>query len=584
MRIVVVRRITQTFFVLLALLFALVSSPVEGPLGIRGWPVNWLLDLDPLVGLATVLATGTLYAGLLWGLATVALTLVFGRVFCGWICPFGALHQFVGWLGRKGRKRAEQAALNRPARGRRLKYYLLLWMLTAAAGDLLLHGMRLSFATPSLMVLVAAVAALLLAWLTAQKLVRRWRRAALVLVPLLGLWFGFGYLSGPVGERVASLQTGLLDPIPFLFRSLHLAVLPVLDDGAGFPWGGLRAVSGAWWVGLLFLAALLANLWQPRFYCRSLCPLGALLGLLGRNALWRVRRLPKACTSCGRCEFDCEGGCQPSETLRQQDCVLCFNCREVCPDEAIVYDRHRDPAVEDRSAGVSRRGFLTAAVAGAVTTPLVRMTPPDSSLSPGVIRPPGALPEASFLGRCLKCGQCLRVCPTNVLQPAAFEAGVEGLWTPILDNRAGKGGCEPNCVACSAICPTAAIRPLSIDEKMGQGPFRAQGPLRIGTSFVDRGRCLPWAMDRPCIVCEENCPVSPKAIFLREERVRPRDGGPEIVLKRPYVDPDRCTGCGICEHVCPLAGIAAIRVSPENESRNPRRRMTVRVGPRKEQG
>ncbi len=233
--------------------------------------------------------------------------------------------------------------------------------------------------------------------------------------------------------------------------------------------------------------------------------------------------------------------------------------------------------METLTTGVSRRGFLTAAVAGAVTTPLVRLPSEVSSLSSGVIRPPGALPEGEFLGRCVKCGQCLRVCPTNVLQPAFFEAGVEGLWTPILDNRAGTGGCEPSCVACSTVCPTAAIRPLTIDEKMGTGSFEERGPVRIGTSFIDRGRCLPWAMDRPCLVCEENCPVSPKAIFLREERVTERDGKTELVLARPYVDPVECIGCGICEHVCPLAGTAAIQVTPENETRNPRRRMTVDV-------
>jgi ferredoxin len=92
---------------------------------------------------------------------------------------------------------------------------------------------------------------------------------------------------------------------------------------------------------------------------------------------------------------------------------------------------------------------------------------------------------------------------------------LEGLWTPHLDFRLGTSGCQHNCIACGHVCPTAAIRPLALDERMGQGRFSNTGPVRIGTAFVDRGRCLPWAMGTPCIVCQENCPVSPKAITIQ---------------------------------------------------------------------
>jgi ferredoxin len=109
----------------------------------------------------------------------------------------------------------------------------------------------------------------------------------------------------------------------------------------------------------------------------------------------------------------------------------------------------------------------------------------------------------------------MRVCPTNVIQPAILAAGVEGLWTPRLDFRLGTSGCQHNCIACGHVCPTGAIRALALDERMGRGAHAAAGPIRIGTAFMDRGRCLPWAMGTPCIVCQENCPVSPKAITTR---------------------------------------------------------------------
>jgi ferredoxin len=110
----------------------------------------------------------------------------------------------------------------------------------------------------------------------------------------------------------------------------------------------------------------------------------------------------------------------------------------------------------------------------------------------------------------------MRVCPTNVIHPAGLAAGIEGLWTPMLNFRMGTSGCQHGCIACGNLCPTAAIRPISVEERLGKNKFSSQGPIRIGMAFVDRGRCLPWAMDRPCIVCQENCPVSPKAIFTRD--------------------------------------------------------------------
>jgi len=144
--------------------------------------------------------------------------------------------------------------------------------------------------------------------------------------------------------------------------------------------------------------------------------------------------------------------------------------------------------------------------------------------NPSLIRPPGALDEDRFLARCIRCGQCMRICPSNILQPALLEAGVQGLWTPAVNYRIGRSGCQPNCIACGQVCPTAAIRPLSLEEKQGLGEFAAAGPIRLGTAFVDRGRCLPWAMDRPCLVCHELCPVSPKAIFTRTSFETIRDG------------------------------------------------------------
>ena len=212
---------------------------------------------------------------------------------------------------------------------------------------------------------------------------------------------------------------------------------------------------------------------------------------------------------------------------------------------------------------VGRRELVLAGVFGLLFFPMARLSGGvRKNFSAGVIRPPGSVAEDEFLRRCIKCDQCIRVCPTNVLQPALFEAGLEGLWTPIMISK--MGWCELNCTLCSQVCPTGAIREISIAEKLGVGPFEAKGPIKTGTAFYNQGRCLPWAMDTSCVVCEEVCPVSPKAIFTRNVEVTDRWGA-TIELKRPYIDPVKCIGCGICEHECPVKDDPAVYVTAIGE-------------------
>ena len=575
MRIRTVRRISQVFFVALFLWFCVVATLGEKFWQLRGWPVNLFLDLDPLVALGTLLTTGTVYKGLLLALITIVATLFLGRVFCGWVCPFGAMHQFAGWLAHRKAKMAVRIKLDTYRRAQAVKYYILAAMLGAS------------------------------------------------------IW---GVLGG--GSAWApSLQTGLLDPIPLAHRSVNLALMPLVGHAADNAVVQARWYEGAWLIGGIFVVTLLLNIVIPRFFCRILCPLGALFGILSRFAPFRIGKRAAGCSNCRLCHSDCEGACDPENTVRTAECLMCMNCLTRCKDDTIEYRPQASAAGEIASPDVSRRGFLLSVAGGAVAAPLMRFARHDGiNRNPLVIRPPGALPEPEFLSRCIKCGQCMRACPTNIIQPAMLQAGVEGVWTPVLNFRIGTSGCQINCIACGHVCPTAAIRPLTIEEKRGAGAYESRGPVRMGLAFVDRNRCLPWAARKPCIVCQEVCPVTPKAIrvieafepvfdkpfqvaesaaqganrslrladaqlasgalsggdhFARIGATSPRrivgnstdtieieggeagDGPVELVLRvqRPWVDQDRCIGCGICEHECPVAGLRAVRVVADGETR-----------------
>jgi Pyruvate/2-oxoacid:ferredoxin oxidoreductase delta subunit len=152
----------------------------------------------------------------------------------------------------------------------------------------------------------------------------------------------------------------------------------------------------------------------------------------------------------------------------------------------------------------------------------------------------------------------MKACPTNAINPTIAEAGMAGFWTPHLIMT--QGYCEYTCTLCSSVCPTGAIREISAREKV-------ERPIIIGVAYVDRGRCLPWSGNGPCIVCQELCPTSPKAIYLRKEVVPGPDHAP-MVGNVPFVALKRCVGCGICENKCPVKGRPAITVIAAGETRS----------------
>jgi ferredoxin len=121
------------------------------------------------------------------------------------------------------------------------------------------------------------------------------------------------------------------------------------------------------------------------------------------------------------------------------------------------------------------------------------------------------------------------------------------------------GYCEYNCTLCGQVCPTQALEKLPLAEKV---------VLKIGLAWIDVDRCLPYAYQTPCIVCEEHCPTPVKAIWFEEREIPTKDGGTKL-MKLPVIDPEHCIGCGICEYMCPVMDKPAVYCTSAGETRDP---------------
>ncbi|MFW2366374.1 MAG: 4Fe-4S dicluster domain-containing protein, partial [Desulforhopalus sp.] len=305
--------------------------------------------------------------------------------------------------------------------------------------------------------------------------------------------------------------------------------------------------------------------------------LGALLGVLSIFPLFRIHRDTNLCTDCDLCLTRCEGACSPEGSLRLSECVVCMNCIDDCPENALSFSlppRMSTPV--SPAPDINRRHFVFAGLIGLIGFPLIRSNGKinDANYSPLMIRPPGSVAETEFIQKCIKCAQCIRVCPTNVLQPTGLqEGGIEALWTPVLNFNIGH--CQQKCSLCSYVCPTGAIREISVTEKLGFGKYIQDGPIRLGTAFINRSRCLPWANEIPCVVCQEVCPIAPKAIQTYDEEIKDAFGN-LVTLNKPFIIPDLCTGCGICQKECPVSDQPAAYVTAVGESRSQERRLLLR--------
>jgi polyferredoxin len=459
-------------------------------------PADIYLRLDPLLGLSAILAGREIVDRALWSLILIAATVLIGRFFCGYVCPLGAVIDFLDVLffGEKSRW-----APNADVRLRQVKFALLILFLSAA-----LVGTSLAY----------------------------------LLDPLALLTRTYTFMLFPLAITLLNLLLDLLRP---LFQALGWMGLSHLTYPQPAYYMSLITV-------LIFAGIIALNYFTPRFWCRYLCPLGALLALAAPLSLFR-RRVSPECNACEDCRKVCPMGAPgpTAETVRLAECIQCRTCVEACHQNAIRFPAF--PAAEQAGeylpVGLTRRGFLYSATGGLSVAFLADRTPFSRLQGKRqLIRPPGAIPEAEFMRTCVRCAECMKSCPTNTLQPCLWESGLAGLWTPKMDLRFAP--CEQNCNVCGRVCPTQAIRSLSLKEKTH---------AKVGTALLNRDLCLVWAQEKLCLICDEICPYN-AIVFRTVEGYR-----------RPVVIASRCNGCGFCEQRCPVQGESAIIVATNGETR-----------------
>jgi len=467
--------------------------------------VDLFLRLDPLLSLGTMAAARTFIPRLAWALIMVGLAIFLGRLFCGYVCPMGATIDFADWVSRKGRKGGRNS-FEASGKYRNLKYLFLL----GVAGTSLVGISSVFLFSP-------------------LSLITRF----------------YAFVLYPVALMMANL---FLDTFRPVFPALGL-------EGLAFARFNVPVFNTNLFVAALVLTVLLLGPLRPRFWCRNLCPAGAILALFSRKPLFR-RVVSEQCTSCGKCLRACPMAAIAEDfvTTAHSECITCLKCQEICPESAVSFKVIKKTPAPVPEIDIHRRRIVGAGLSG-VAAAAIAMTNLDHlhggesprALRPSnLIRPPGALPETAFQARCVRCGECIKACLTNTLQPLWFEAGISGLWTPKLTAR--RAGCEQACNLCGHTCPTGAIRPLPLEEKQF---------AKIGTARIIKTRCIAWEQNRRCLICDEICPYN--AISSQFVEGRP--------VTVPVIDENKCNGCGYCESKCPVLGESAIVVEPTGELR-----------------
>lgn len=434
-------------------------------------------------------------------IALIALTLIFGRIYCSVICPLGVMQDIIAHIGRKGRKL--------PYKPSKAKCWL-----------------RYSFLGVFIIALITGVGSV---------------------VALLAPYSSFG--------RIVS---NLLQPI-YLWCNNLLATIAEHYNSYAFYSTDVWIKSLPTFVIAIFTLSLIGILaWRNgRTYCNTVCPVGTVLGFLSRFSLLKVYIDTEKCRNCSKCSRHCKAACIDSKAhkIDYSRCIVCGNCLGACEWGALKYGRIPTKQTiyqnaDKESVDQHKRMFLLTSTSIATTATLAqsikkvdgglaeiedKLIPKRSTL----LTPPGSLSAKNMAHHCTGCQLCVSECPNGVLRPSI---DITRFMQPTMSYE--RGFCRPECTRCSEVCPTGAITPLTREEKTS---------TQIGHAVWIHFNCIAVTDRVECGNCARHCPAG--AIEMIPYELEDEE---EVFI--PSIDESRCIGCGACENLCPARPFPAIYV------------------------
>ena len=489
--------VALVFFALIALVFLDFHNLIAPSVAGGVLGLQFVPSLMQLMHAVTLGAAGCM--------VIIVLTLLFGRVYCSTLCPLGTLQDIIAFIARK-KQRRRGLQFSQP-------HNLLRYSLLALTVVLFFAGSGL-------------------------------------LVNLLDPYSSFGRIFA-----------NLFRPLVLLVNNVAAVILEQWGVYAlpRVRWAAFAPLSICISLATLFLLVLLAAT-RGRLYCNTLCPIGALLGMVSRFSLLRLTIDPGGCKGCGLCEDVCKAGCIDSQakTVDNSRCVGCYNCLVVCQRNGLGFENKWRRRIAETPADPNRREFLfnsgvfllgltgvpeqtKAIIQSKPTTVAEQVTCPVS--------PPGSDNIARFTATCTACHLCVSACPSRVLVPSLFEFGLHGMMLPRMNYHSGY--CNYECTLCMDLCPTGAILPLKVAEKK---------LTQLGVAKFIKENCVVFTDNTACGACSEHCPT--KAVDMV-----PYPNPANKDLRIPEMKPEYCIGCGGCEHACPTKPYKAIFVdgNPEHK-------------------
>jgi ferredoxin len=378
-----------------------------------------------------------------------------------------------------------------------------------------------------------------------------WLRYSILAIVILSILFGNLFL------------VNLLDPYSNtgrIFAQLFNPLLMHINNFAAFTLEKFNIyliypieIKAFYFIAALFPLTFLAiviylSYKRGRLYCNTICPVGTLLGLISKFTIFKLKIDKASCEGCGVCARVCKAECIEKSTkeIDFSRCVACYNCLDVCPSDSINYqliqiDKTQSGSDESRRNFISRTSMF---FIGLTTTALSQITiipKKESKIAEKkkfAVTPPGSNTIDHFNNKCTACHLCITACPTKVLQPSIMEFGIFNIFQPFMDYKTSY--CNYDCIACSEVCPTSAILPLTGDQKKN---------IQIGKAIFVKENCIVETENTACGACSEHCPT--KAVMMVDYKAN---------LKIPEVTNKYCVGCGACEHACPTKPYKAIYV------------------------